>query len=368
MIRLSHWLLAVLALVSLMASRPGHAVEVPGLYQAVVPVDSREDARQRTRAMATGMREMLIRLTGHDDVLQQQEIQQALTSPQTYVESWVYQTRPDPRTQEQHLTIEISFFPAGVQQLLNSAGVGLWPQNRPQTLAWILLRDDTGTQQYVVNPAAGTGVADWQAVQTVAATRGLPLVLPKWDFEDQTTLLTESLQALDVEAIRTASGRYGFDSVLAISADKLPTGHFSGRGLHLFREHMQEIEVSDASVNDFFTAMLSMVTRELADNYAVRVTSRAARANGDGQLLLRVDGVHGLDDYASVLRYVGSLEGIVDLQVREVNADTLTFSLNASGQVRQLVENLALDHKLQPAGEQSLTGGVAQLHYRWQSR
>ena len=87
----------------------------------------------------------------------------------------MYQTRPDPRTQEQHLTIDISFFPAGVQQLLTTAGVALWPQNRPQTLVWIFMKDETGAQQYVVNPPAGTGVADWQAVQTSICT-----LVPLW--------------------------------------------------------------------------------------------------------------------------------------------------------------------------------------------
>ena len=100
-----------------------------------------------------------------------------------------------------------------------------------------------------------------------------------------------------------------------------------------------------------------------------RVTSRnAPRTSADAQLLLRIDGVHGLDDYANVLRYVGGLDGIADVQVREVNADTLTFSLNAAGQVRQLVENLAIDRKLQAIGEPATTGGTVQLHYRWQPR
>ncbi|HTQ99950.1 MAG TPA: DUF2066 domain-containing protein [Candidatus Acidoferrum sp.] len=348
-----------------------NAVEVPGLYQATQPVDSREDARQRTRAFAAGMREMLVRLTGHDDVLQNPEIQQALANPQSYVESWAYQTRPDPRTQEQRLFIDLAYFENSVQQLLTNAGVALWPQNRPQTLVWIIVKDETGAQ-ILVNPAGGVGVNEWQALQNAATTRGLPLVLPHWDYEDQTTMLPESLWELDETALRTASVRYGFESLLAIRAERLPGGHFSGKALHIFRDHVHDKEVIDVAAPELLSAMVSMVTEELADNYAVKVTARGssnAAVAGDAQvLLLSVDGVHGLDDYANVLHYVENLAGISDLQVREVSAGTLTFSLNAAGQVRQLVENLAIDRKLQSLGEPASEAGRMHLRYRWQTR
>jgi hypothetical protein len=93
-----------------------------------------------------------------------------------------------------------------------------------------------------------------------------------------------------------------------------------------------------------------MAALQLADNYAVRL-STAVNVDAEQLLLLSVEGINGLNDYANVLHYVEGVAGIAELQVREVADGTLTFSLNAAGQVRQLVENLAIDRKLRALSE-----------------
>ena len=111
-----------------------------------------------------------------------------------------------------------------------------------------------------------------------------------------------------------------------------------------------------------------MVARELADNYAVRLTSTAAGSTqAEKLMLLSVDGVNGLADYADLLHYLEGVAGVSDLQVREVDGGQLLFSLNAAGQVRQLVENLALGRKLQAVADPAMgSDGYFRLQYRWQ--
>lgn len=349
---------------------PVQAVEVTGLYNSTLAVQSRENERERIRAFATGMKDMLVKLTGHDDSHLRPEVQEALVNPQMYVESWSYQTRADPRTQEQQLMIDIRFYPAGVQELLQRASLPLWPQNRPQTLIWGLITDATGSQR-LLNPEGGQSVEEWQALQVIANLRGLPVLAPHWDYEDQTNLLPDQLLALDEMAIRTASVRYGLDSVMVIHADRLANGHISGRALFLFREQLQMQELVDATPADFLAAALTMATRVLADNYAVRVSTRVPDqgAGADSRdVTLSIEGIRSLDDYSAVLRYVESLEGVSELQLDAVEGEQLTFSLNTAGQSRQLIELLAIDRKLQVIAEPQSNSGALQLHYRWQPR
>ncbi len=344
------------------------AAEVTGLYQATVPVDSREDQKQRVRAFTAGMQEVLVKLTGRIDIATQPEIQAALRSPQSYAESWAYQTRPDLRTHEQKLQIDINYYQAGIQRLLDNAGIPLWPQTRPETLVWMIIQNEKG-EKLLSDPGAGTGLEELQALQIQGTRFGLPGHVPLWDLEDQTALTQDQLWMLDEAAIRAASSRYQYESLLAIRLVKLVSGQVMGKSVHIFRDHVHETEVLEASLDDFLKATTTMVTKELADNYAVRVSSNKGGTGNESQLLLlSVEGVNGLTDYADVLHYVQSLTGITEVHVREARADTLTFSLNAGGQVRQLVENLAIDHKLQAVAKPATEAGNSQLHYRWQSR
>jgi hypothetical protein len=360
-------LVACLLLVSVVAVLPArlHAAEVEGLYKATVPVASREDERQRIRAFAAAMSEMLVKVTGHEDVSTQPAIGNAISAPQSYVESWAYRTQTNAETGQQQLMIDISFYQAEVRNLLDSAGVAVWPQSRPETLVWMIVQNEQG-ERFQVDPNAGTGTDELKLLQAAAALRGLPVLTPLWDFDDQRIMRPEFLWTLDETTLRLASARYQYDSILAIRILHSVTGQVVAKAVHLFRDRVHEAEVLDGSIDEFMVAATSMVTRELADNYGVRRSTNTGSGAGQ-QMLLSVEGVNGLNDYANILRYMEGVAGISDVQVREVSDGTLTFSLNASGQVRQLVENLAIDRKLEALSDPAMEGDHFHLHYRWQA-
>src|SRR5690606_26736729 len=131
-----------LGLALLLMCMPAFAAEVTGLYEGTSPVSSRSDARERTQAFSSAMADMLVRLTGRDDVLELPELRAALNAPQPYVETWVYQSLPaaEPGQPEQ-LVIDISFYQAEVQRLLDGARVPVWPSSRPETLLWVVVQE-----------------------------------------------------------------------------------------------------------------------------------------------------------------------------------------------------------------------------------
>jgi hypothetical protein len=342
------------------------AAEVTGLYQSSMPVESRDNERARIRAFAAGMQDMLIRLTGHDDIATQPAIQVALAAPQSYVESWAYRTATAEDGVTPQLMMDIGFYQAEIQRLLNDAGTAVWPASRPDTLVWMVIQDEQG-QRFQVDPNTGSGAVEMEVLQQAAAQRALPVLTPLWDFEDLTTLRPDVLWSLDETSLRFASARYGYDSILAVRVVRTVSGQIIGRAVHLFRDRVQQTEAFDSDLASFLAAATAMVARELADNYAVRITATTPGSNGAAQLmLLSVDGIVGLNDYAEVLHYLEGVAGVSDLQVREVDNGTLTFSLNAAGQVRQLVENLALGRKLQALSDPVMgQDGYFRLQYRW---
>lgn len=343
------------------------AAEITGLYQASVVAESRDNERQRIRAFAAGMQDMLVRLTGHDDVAAAAAVQAALAAPQSYVESWAYRTVTSAESATPQLMIDISFYQAEIQRLLDNAGIAVWPASRPETLVWLIVQDELG-QRVTADPNADTGVVEMQALQAAAVRLGLPVLGPLWDLEDLTVMRPELLWTLDEATVRLASARYRYDSILAVRILHSVTGQVVAKAVHVFRDRVQQVEAFDSDLNSFLADTTAMVARELADNYAVRITATPDGSTPAAQLmLLSVDGINGLADYADVLHYLEGVAGVSDLQLREVDGGQLLFSLNAAGQVRQLVENLALGRKLQAMADPAMgSDGYFRLQYRWQ--
>lgn len=366
-ILLSSWLLVLACLLSSGTASVAVAAEVTGLYQASVPAESRDNERQRIRAFAAGMQEALVRLTGHNDVASEASVQAALASPQSYVESWAYRTLTSTDGTAPQLMIDMSFYQAEIQRLLDNAGIPVWPSSRPETLLWLIVQDELG-QRVTADLNAVTGAEAMQALQAAALKQGLPVLGPLWDFEDLTVMRPELLWTLDEPTLRLASARYRYDSILAVRILESVTGQVVAKAVHLFRDRVQQVEAFDSDLDSFFADTTAMVARELADNYAVRLTSTAAGSTqAEKLMLLSVDGVNGLADYADLLHYLEGVAGVSDLQVREVDGGQLLFSLNAAGQVRQLVENLALGRKLQAVADPAMgSDGYFRLQYRWQ--
>jgi uncharacterized protein len=355
-------LMCLLQAIGLLGTRL-RAAEVEGLYQATVPVESREDARQRSRAFTAALQHVLSKLTGHDEVLANPTIQEALRAPQAYVETWTYHTEQVPASNVQALAIDVVFFQAEIQRLLKNASVALWPPNRPETLVWLVVQDTAGARRFV-DPSTGESIEVLTALQAVAKQRGVPLAAPLLDFEDQRLLRPDQLWDFDLEAIRLVSSRYSYTSILAIRVLLTPGTQVMAKAVHVFRDQVQEHEALDIALPDFMSASIAVAARQLADNYSVRLST--TDATPAESLMLTIDGIAGLSDYAAVLAYLDKVPGISDLQMREVDGDKLTFSLNAAGQVRQLEENLALDPRLQPQAD-AAGSSSRRLQYHWQA-
>jgi hypothetical protein len=339
------------------------AAEVQGLFEAVVSVDSRDDERQRQQAFVSALREVLIKLTGHADVAEHPVIQDALRSSPTYVETWAYRTQVLPGANDQSLTVEVQFYQAEIERLLDRAGIALWPRNRPETLVWMVVQNELGERSFA-DPSTGGDQPLLDFLRLEASRRGLPLATPLFDFDDQRLLRPDQLWALDGVAIQQASARYPVESVLAIRVLQTVSGDVVARSVHFFRNRALQNEALELPAADFLSSTVSLVARELADNYGVLLTAPAA--TGGESMVLTVDGVQGLGDYAALLDYLGKVPGISRLQVREVAVDRLAFSFTAAGQVRQLVENLALNRRLQTAASPVREAGGFMLRYRWQ--
>ena len=361
---------ALLLLGSLSCLLPAvvRAAEVSGLYEAGVMVTSRDDERQRQQAFGVAMREVLIKLTGRRDTNDNPVVARALSSPQSYVETWAYNSiiPEDPFAQPgqpAQIQLQVSFFQGGLQQLLNDAGIPVWPQNRPDTLLWVAVQDELG-ERYRASPLqeqAGDLIAE---IEQEALTRGVPLLLPLQDLADLRALSVEQIWNSDIDALRIASSRYQSESILALRVFRSLSGDVIAKAVYIFRDQVKEFDAIESPLDTFVEGSIDLVAENLASYYAI-LLSGASDGNQE-QVILTVDGIGSALDYADLLRYLNGLAAVSGVQVLSARGTTLELQLDTGGQSRQLIESIALDRRLRALGDVSRNGAQALMHYQWQ--
>jgi hypothetical protein len=358
------WATCVLGCLLLCAAVPLQAAEVQGLYQASVPVQSRDNERERQQAFAAALRQVLVKLSGRTDALEHPDIRRAIAAPQSYVDAWAYRSLPAPAEAALEpaapaIALEVTFFEGELQSLLDTAGIALWPRNRPDTLLWIVEQDAGGRRSLL-----GTDSPVVARLQALAAERAMPLISPILDLQDRLALRPDILWELDPVAIQGASSRYGTDSVLVLRIMQLVSGEVIARAEHHLRGLVRELDSLEEPLEPFLAASIDLTARELASNYGVFAS--AQRQQQDTRVSLQVEAVDSVEDYAGVLNYLENLAVVKDVQPLRVNGAQLVLEVSTGGQLRQLIETLALDRRLQALQEPVREADGFRLDYRWQ--
>lgn len=363
------WQLLVILLLLLVQGLPAPvlAIEVRGLYQATVQVDSREDERERRRGFSDAMLEVLVKVSGSTAVSSPASIRRALNSPEAYVESWSTQTRTEviesengQSSTQENIELVVNFYESEIQRLLDENNIPLWPANRPETLVWIVIEDELGERRMLASSANPDSTL-LERLDNYADQRGLPLLYPILDLEDQLRLNVNRLWELDEQAILNASRRYQAESILAIRIFRSLSGELLARSLYFFRDNVFSYEEFESSENEFLQGSINLVSTELSQYYAVLLSSTENSVPVDFQ----VDGIDSPADYSALLSYLRTLEGVNAFQLKRADQGTLILRLETGGQLRQLVETIALEPSLQIVSELNRDGLDVSMHYRW---
>lgn len=343
------------------------AIEIEDLYQATIRVESRDSEQERRRAFSDAMTEVLAKVSGLSTSGNSASIRRALNNPDPYVESWRTQANLLPANPEAAISelqevieIEVNFYESEIQRLLDENNMPIWPINRPETLVWMVVEDELEERQ-MLSSDNREELNRITALQNSANARGLPLLFPLLDLEDQLRLNVNRLWELDEAAILNASRRYQAESILALRIYRSLSGEVLAKSLYFFRDNVFSYEEFELSEEDFIKGSINLATNELSQYYAVLIsgTENSVRIN------LQVDGINSPEDYAALLNYLNTLEGISSFQLTRAAASSLSLQLETGGQLRQLVETIALEPSLQEVVELSRTDDDVSMHYRW---
>lgn len=332
---------AFIGLLLLICSGPATAVTVSGLYSARVPVEGTSEA-QLTKGYADGLRQVLVRVSGSQDVLATEGVDGLLADAESLLLS--YQVARDESGQS---ILSMSFGAVGVNRALASIDAPVWGANRPLTLAWIAVEDRgarilvTGASESSAN-ATADGV--WSAAFDAAARkRGLPLATPPESFNTSRELLSD-IWGQFVGRVKSASSDLEHDVLALVRVSRAGGQWRAGWVFDGMSMDAGEESVTAPTPE----ALAEAVINRWAERYAGRYAVAASEVGDSPQVDIVLRGVSSLEDYARVNKILQDLTPVVGVGAHRVRDDQLTLRVAFSGELDQLQEYIALDPRFVP--------------------
>ncbi len=328
---------------------PGHAELVRNLYQQSELVVSQGD-EERRQATSEALASVLVRVTGQPQALNSPVVKAALAKPDGYMEAFRYESGSETLERDGEevpaTTVVLNFSQVSVENLLRQAGLPLWPANRPSVLVW-LVKDDLQAGREMVSLQENPELFD--VVESEAKERGLPVVLPLMDLEDQVSLNANDLWSLDQGAITEASTRYKPDAILVGRYSQTSSGRWISAWTLLHKQSRQVFDSEGQSDTVLLKEAVNSTSDYLADIYGIRnrgVTSES--------VVMDIQQVGEFSQYVQLLSYLEGLAVVRELNLLAIEGSQLKVALFMEGDISQLKGALDLDRRLTPM---PLTGG-----------
>jgi hypothetical protein len=269
-----HTLATALACIAACIAPVAARAEV-SLYEVAVPLEG-TTPEDRAAGMAEALRAVAVKASGKREAANSRAINGA--NPAKYVQR--YSTTADKM-------LKVGYDGRAIEQLLQQAGLPLWPAERPVTVI-------------------DAPVPDRAAVESVAQWRGLPV---EW-----------------------ASG--ALPSARRAVLVGVPSGN---EFAWTFTHEGRTTEARGAAEAGIHLA---------ADTLAARYAPASTRSSSN--LTLRVDGMDDLADYSGLLAYLLELSLVRGVEVESLDGTVITLRVVVRGDRELLGRIAALDGRLQP--------------------
>ncbi|WP_323814398.1 DUF2066 domain-containing protein [Cellvibrio sp. NN19] len=367
-------------------SSDANAGQKVDIYRADALVTSQAESERNAAARAT-LGELVVRVSGQRSALDHPAIKAARPKAQNYLFGFSYKSTSEKITVEGKTVpavgVQLDYAPQAIEKLLRESQLPLWPAIRPKVLVWLVVKDVNGLRM-------APEVIDLQAMQSQAQYRGLPLSFPK---TDAGSLLTaEDLWALNLEKIKEASLSYKVDAVLVgrytpSSMGPLPAAQVMDMGADgvstepapaiaepavvadtaqstdgelaeaapveqgpwladwqlLHADDQQVFTDETPDVKGLFVSAIDQAADYFANQYAIMPTNQGPQA-----IVLRVTNITNFAAFKQVQAYIDDLAIVQRMEVIRVNADGVLVRVTTEGDVRLLMNTLALGRRLAP--------------------
>jgi len=336
------WRLTAIACFLILLPALAGATTGQDLFEAEVPVSSQQPG-ERNAAMKTALARVLVRVTGQRSLPEQGPARSMLEDPNRFVQQYRYFTVPD--SKPPRLMLRVRFDGDGIRRALRQQGVSYWGgSERPDTLIWLAV-EEQGRRTIV---SAQDSSAAYEQLQQAARQRGVPLLFPLMDLEDQSRVRFGDIWGGFFDQVLVASDRYNPQAVLIGRLNRGQSGNWMAR----WDMQVSGKRSSWSDSNIQLDKLLQAGIDNVADNLASSLAVTGSGADGS-RVKITVEDINTLTAYARVNDYLSSLTAVRQLQVEQVFGSTVTYGLQLNGSLSGLTRTIAIGTVLESSMTQT---------------
>lgn len=311
-----------------------NAVEVKDLYLVKLPI-AEQGKTALWKASLSGLKEVLVRKSGSTEILQSQEVREAYRRVTRFLQRFEYASQDG--DSEYPYIISLYFEPRLIDNLIQESKMPLWGANRPLTIIWIAVEEDFERKIVLESAEAESIHTD---IQESATRRGLPVILPLMDLEDELVVSISDIWGRFPTAIRQASSRYAADVSLfgrIYQQGDVWLGNFS----YINQGNQGAFEVSGESKESVVAQMTDQLADQLCSKYCV-----VEEVGIKNELLIDISDISSFQQFKGAQNYLASLSSVSRVEVVSVEKLNVLFKLTLFGQVNSTVEGIGLSQKM----------------------
>lgn len=235
---------------------PAWAVKVKTLYEVEVSVPS-QSADARSEAIREGFQEVLVKLTGNQNIDKNKIIRSSLNKADYFVQEYSYSS---PTVTSATYNLRIKYNEQDVRRLLRKAGAASWGETRPLILVWLATVNDRHEVDIL---GVETEHAMLERFKREGQRFGLPLIFPVMDVADMEKITSDNITAVALPELKEASKRYEPDALL-IGTIEYDGEIYTGRWNLVWGEKAWDWSLEGDTREKLFTSILDNVSQVLS--------------------------------------------------------------------------------------------------------
>ncbi|CAB1276485.1 DUF2066 domain-containing protein [Candidatus Nitrosacidococcus tergens] len=301
------------------------AAEITNLYEAEVPVRSKNlSTAEQINAEQQGLQDILLKVVGNRNLLNRTYLNPILREASNLVQQFRYNI-----SDENVPIFHVNFDPQGVKKLLVQNNLPVWGENRPTLLLWIAIEDSR--KRYLLTSNQSSLFID--RLKKQADMRGIPIIFPLWDLEDQKQLTFGDVWGNFTTPIQAASHRY--PATVQIVGRILRQGGNTWKGRwNLYSTE----ETQNWNVSGGMTQVLDSGLNKSVDIIANHLVSGSSTLQS---VIIQVSNVNSFTDYAKLSNYFKTLSQVSKVQPIQLSQKNAKFFLEIHSSISDLASAIS---------------------------
>jgi hypothetical protein len=321
-------------------SKIGLAKEISNIYRVDIQVKEQSN-KARWQASLEGFKQVLVRRSGSNRILSSKQTIDAYKKVTSYVQKSQYSSNTELMSEYKYI-ISLHFEPRLIDNLIKRANQPLWDSNRPVSMLW-LSQEETVENNPPYRRIIIENVSEQVTNNLILKNsnrRGVPVILPLMDFDDNLLVTQSDVWGRFPEAIIVASKRYLVESII-IGKIYQRDGLWIGQLSYFNESNNLSFEHQTDNVEMMYEKIFDSLAEILCNQYCVTQTATVGQ-----ELLIEIENITNFEAFLKIKNYIFELSAIRQVDVLAIHQDKLVLKLSLLSNEQAVIDSLSLNRQL----------------------